>query len=306
MNNFFKLMHKVADTDERPMTSIKELTIAIAKSGGYRREPYTYKNGKTVIRTVYGNRIKDDEGNVTKVSGTWDSSLVAKWFCYYEQLFKSKLFKHPEFSEYYTFILHRTFDIVFNSLQLDKITHNGVVTRLVNMSLSNRIGEVICMIGSDERIKNAMSKEKDPKVKRVCMKKAINHSAIPLSALESDESNFNIVDDKTKYCDIETDANILDLKNIVKNNKYGYLVLESLLYSDKKVNTSKLSDFINIPKEEQTSEVLADIKDSFIKITTYMYNNINDENLKDRLSKKFNYLTGARKNIYKFEQEMCM
>ena len=76
------------------------------------------------------------------------------------------------------------------------------------------------------------------------------------------------------------------MKNIVKNNKYGYLVLESLLYSDKKVNTSKLSDFINIPKEEQTPEVLADIKDSFIKITTYMYNNINDENLKNRLSKK--------------------
>ena len=284
MFDYFKTMHSVANADERSYSSIKDLTIDIAKSGGYRRDYYTYKNGKTVVRTMYNTN-----------PSTWDSALVAKWYCYYEKAFYSKLLKHPEFSEYYTFILDRTFSILFNSLQIDKISSDAALNVLFNMSLGNRIGEVLGMIGSNKRLEDSQHGIK----KRITMKFALNHMAASLDNLEDDHAYT------LSYNDYNINPSILDLKTILHDNKYGKCVLESLLYSDKKVDINKIDKFINI--EEKTPDALNLIKDAYIKITEYVYNDLDKSSkLHENLKSKYTRITKCKNLCMNFDEELSI
>lgn len=284
MFDYFKTMHAVAEADERNYTSIRDLTIDVAKSGGYRREDFVYKNGKHIIRTVYNK------------PSTWDNALVAKWYCFYEKAFYSKLIKHPEFSEYYTFILDRTFTILFNSLQLDKLVCDSVVTALFNMSLANRIGEVLYNIGSKKRLEDYNSGKGS---KKILLSTAINHMSTSIESL-SEDYNYN-----PSYFDENLNPTILDLRDILKDNNYGDIVLQSLLYSDKKVNITKLNNFIDIPNK--TPEALNSIKDAYIKITNYLYNSIEDNSiLKNSLKDKYKKIVGCKKLNVSFGEEFSI
>lgn len=252
MNEYFKMLHTVADTNKKDYTSIRELTIDIAKSGGYRRELVTLKNGKQVWRTKYNK------------PATWDNSLVAKWFCKFENLFMSKLSSHPELSEYYGDILQRTFTIYFNALQLDKLKSDSNVCTVVYMCLTNRIGEVFILKGSEERFKRYDSYSTSSSIRksqdRVNLKSAVNH--MMCTSLDGELSN----DVRSKLVATEDERLsdvVLDITRRLKGNLLGERLLNAMLHSDKQVDPRKIRDYIKLKQSELNEDSVLQLTNAF-------------------------------------------
>ena len=262
MYQFFKELQGIANLGKE-YKSIRELTIDLAHSGGYRREPYTLKNGKVVMRTRYG--IVKNGKNIQ----TWDDILVAKWLVNYKDLFLSKLGPHTELRDFYPEIIQRTFTITFNSLQLDKLKSDSNINTIVYMCLANRIGDGLIKKGSDSRLES-YNKTKNYQNKnsreRINLKNAINDMAVSLDALT--ESGFQI----EAPCDINN--TVLLIKRELGNNQLGLRLLDSLLYSEKQVSTSVIDNFVKMEKIEKTSENLKKLKEAWDIIKSTLYSSL--------------------------------
>lgn len=245
MNDFFSLMRKVANTDDRKYDSIMELTRDIAISAGYALEDYTQKNGKTRIRTIY-----------TK---PWDDALVAKWFLFYGNYFKSKLYKLPALREYYPAILQRTFSIYFGMLKLDKLESDKAVTAYIKMTFSARIGEAMNSMGSltkmreNERrrqlrkdIKDGLVEEKSHgEVKNTCaVGTAFNENSLSLDQLKED-INLDVKSEDNNLSSV-----LIDLKSELEDSDIGLRLLDCMLYSGRKIAFGNLSDYMEFSESE--------------------------------------------------------
>lgn len=260
MYKFFRELQKVADIG-KDYKSVKELTIDLAHSGGYRREPVTLKNGKVVVRTKYG--IVENG----KVIQTWDDVLVAKWLVNYKDLFLSKLCVHPELEEFFPEIIQRTFTITFNALQLDKLKSDSNVNTIVYMCLANRIGEALIKKGSESRMES-YSKTRNFSNKnsreRINLKHAVNHMATSLDKLMEDGA-YNLI----SPCAIND--TIISIQKELEGNSLGLRLLDSLVYSDMKVNTSIIDKFMKLNDIERTPETLKKLKEAWNVIKSTLY-----------------------------------
>lgn len=294
MNKYFELLHKVADANKKEYADLKDLTIAVAMSGGYRREEVTLKNGKKVMRTRYN------------VPSTWDNSLVAKWLCRFEKLFKSKLGPHPELREFYPDIIQRTFTIYFNALQIDKLSKSGTLSTTVYMCLNNRIGEAFISKGSKERLlrydsysPSTIRKSAD----RVVVRSIINYIS---ESLDSSPTLYkNIVDEKCVQSDL-----MLDISTRLSGNPFGQRLLDAMTNSyncDFKGNATPIN-FCNIrdymylsDKELSDPATIGYIKSAYRVIINTLkeyYPNYDYDSLKTKSFK----LNKISKNV----QELCM
>lgn len=274
MYRLFKIADEIAASDSRSFTSIKELTKQIALSGGYRRGPVQLKNGKTVIRTQYGQR--DPKTNQLVVN--WDEGLVAKWLVYYKQVFISKISAHPEMKDYQLFIISRTFSILFNALNFDKLTSDAGCVAVFNLCLCNRIGETLYFMPSDERIKEynenkklrAKNKVSTEKVKvdknRVNLKEMLNNGIKSLDR-HIEDTGF----EPAQKSDIRLDLLYIDIQNKLKDNEIGLKLFEALLYSDTPVKPSSIRNYIkmspNLSLVEKTTYI-NQLKDAWKIILT--------------------------------------
>lgn len=251
MYKFFKDLGDIAGIG-KSYKSIKELTIDVAKSGGYRREVVTLKNGKKVLRTKYG--IESGNG----VLPTWNDILVAKWLYNYKDLFLSKLGVHPELRDFYPEIIQRTFTITFNALQIDKLKSDSNVNTIVYMCLANRIGDALIKKGSDSRLesynKTGSGWNKNTR-ERINLKTAVNTMALSLDTLM--ESGFNI----EAPCRIS--ETVITLERELQGNPMGKRLLDSLMYSETVVNTNTIDRFVKLEDAERTPETLKQLKDAW-------------------------------------------
>lgn len=279
MYEFFKLMHTVANSDAREFTSIKDLTIAIVKDAGYRRGMVQLKNGKMVERTIYNPATYDisENGQVRNYKSAWDDALVAKWFCYYEKLFLSKLIKHPELHEYFIQIIQRTFSIYIAAFNIDKCLSDASITRTVNLCLINRIGEVLYFIETENKLEKynnltKLRKSEDQEVaaeakkakNRIVFKWAINNSTVSIDYMQeilSTGGQISYDDDKFTY-----DPLLLSIRHQLGNNTLGLRLLDAMLQTDfkmvkdknsneskqviKSFNFAKLADYIKFEEHE--------------------------------------------------------
>lgn len=283
MYMYFKTLHDVANSDPRYYGSIKDLTIRLAQEAGYRRGLVTLKNGKQVERTIYNDfNIRDNSGRVVKYQSAWNDVLVAKWLCYFEKLFKSKLGAHPEIAEYYPFIIQRTFSIYINALQIDKLKSDAMVVSGVNQCLGNRIGEAFGLVGSQARLDaynelkenrksedEEVAKEAKGKKNRIIMKFAFSHMTKSLDNLVDNK----LVSETTlgAYSDDGLDDDVVSLKLILANNPMGERTLEAMLNSSKKFNINKVNDYIKLtPEEARSTQVLLQIKEAYLAILKYL------------------------------------
>lgn len=218
MDNYFKTLHSVADTNDKTYDSLIDLTIAVAKSGGYRRGCKTLKCGKKVMRTLYNN------------PGTWDNTLVAKWLCKFEALFRSKLCPHPELREFFPDIIQRTFTIYFNALQIDRLQKDSTISTTVYMCLANRIGEALIAKGSKERLQRFNSYENTSKPRksqdRIIVCSILNSISDSYESL-TDHDLF-VPDFYNKKSDM-----LLDLTRRLSRNPFGERLLNAMTYSTK-------------------------------------------------------------------------
>ena len=287
MDKYFRTLHIVADTNAKEYDSIRELTIDIAKSGGYRREYVTLKNGKQVLRTRYNK------------PATWDDTLVAKWFCTFEKLFMGKLLKHPELSEYYEEILQRTFTIYFNALQIDKLGSDTNVSTVVYMCLNNRIGDVLILKGSEERLKRynsykigkANRKSKD----RVNLKTAVNHMSLSLDD-ENNDLKYTLASEE----DIMLSDIVLDISRRLGDNKVGRRLLDAMLYSYKKVDITRVRDYIKLNKDELDKSIASQLTSAYRTIVKTVSEYFPEKDYSSLYSKKAN-LTKMSKKVYEME-----
>lgn len=250
MYQYFKLIKRVANLDPKQYTSIAELTKELANKAGYRRDIYTFKNGNKRERTFYDK--------------PFDDILTAKWFMYYKKLFVSKLSKHPEMREYYSFIINRTFMIVMQSYRMDIGTKDNIINKNVNMCLANRIGEVLYIMGSNTRLEEYKSKERPGDKNRMLLNTAVNHMAQSLDQLQEDSG----------YCPEYIDKNMSDilveLQVKLEDNEFGNRLLEAMLSSNKKIQPSHIDDFIYMRREECTEENKSKILDAWDKIESVL------------------------------------
>lgn len=281
MYQFYKLIGQLAETNKKEYSSIKALTIDIAKSGNYRREMVTLKKGTTVERTRYG--VVDPVTG--KIKSCWDNSLVAKWFLFYKKMFFNQILRHPELKEYYVDILQKTFSIYFQSLKIDKISCDQAVTFAVGKVLHNRITYHIRLLGSlsrEEKMRNAelvkkglINKEdldpNDIARKRIeTYSTMVRRNTISLNELMDSEDNAGLAEKfmKDNNSDIgELTPILMDINKSLKGTKFGARLLQAMLYSDKKISTSNLSAYMNFTKEEEKDpNTLKEIKEDYLII----------------------------------------
>lgn len=252
MYNYFKTMKAIADLNPKEYTSIRELTIDIAMSNGYHKGNVTLKNGKVVERTLY-NR-----------PSTWDSTLVAKWFCFYEKSFYSEFLKHPELKDYYTTIMFRTFHILFNSLTMEKLTSDKAVTTLFQMCLGCRIGDAFYAVGSEKRLQGHLDKTD----KRITMSSAINEMAYSLEGFyENLGKGCEPIDDSVDYLTDRMSDVVADARNKLKDNQLGLRLLDGMLYSDKKVSTKSIDKFLKLDKSALSAKDVLDLSNAWHTIS---------------------------------------
>lgn len=272
MYQYFKTLKALADLNPKEYTSIKELTIDVARSGGYRREQIPLKNGELVWRTRYG----EEDAITHTIRPTWDDTLVAKWFCHYKNLFISKLYPHPELSEFFEEILQRTFTVYFNSLQIDKLKTDSNVNTVVYMCLANRIGEVLIKIGSVARLENRL---KDKKMKynetsnlRINMKTSINYMSYSLDQLQEDVG-FQV----PSY---EIPESIVAIRTALggSENDMGLRLLDGLLYSGRKVNTAKIDEYVALNPDELNKDTLKQLSTAWNRIKETLREMMFDDN----------------------------
>lgn len=302
MYMYFKTLRSVAGLDSTKVTSIRDLTIQLALEAGYRRERITLKNGKQVERTVYNDlNTRDDNGNVIEFKSAWNDVLVAKWFCYFEGLFRSKLQPHPELAEYYPFIIQRTFTVYMNALQIDRLKSDAMVVAAVNQSLGNRLGEAFCIIGSQARLDTYCKLKEDRKSKdekiaeeakkaknRINMKQAFAHLTGSLDYLIDNK----IVREQTlgTYTEIGTSDEVIDLKRILHKNPMGERVLEAMLNSDRKFNIRKINDFIELSDDEaRSTSVLLHIKKAYLDILRYLEDTCESTAIREKIEDQLKF-----------------
>lgn len=233
MNNYFKLLESVAKCDPT-MYSIKDLTIKLMTKAGYYRANYTFAVGTVRERTFYKYKF--------------DDVLTAKWLLYYKKLFVAKLCKHPELSEQYSTIINDTFIMTLNHLIIENITNDKIVSKYVNMTLRHRIAYAMYLHSS----RNRFNKNK------FIQKSIINQLAASLDYLIDN----NIIQEEA-YIELYYDPFILDLQDKLFNNKYGLRLLDTLLYSKKKVQLSHIDDFIKIDDGDFTEKTKQDILSAY-------------------------------------------
>ena len=257
MYEYFKLCKSIASCDTTEYSSIAELVKKMAIDAGYSRREKVLKNGKVVIRTHYDK--------------PFDDVLTSKWFLFYEKMFYSKLIGHPELKEYYLFILQRTFMIYMNSLKLDMITCDAAVTKNVSMSLANRIGEALGLIGSDVRLSEYINKSNSCGGRnRLVLKYAINHMAISLDSLQDDRSKSAMIDSADINTNTDFNDILVDLRYRLKDNSVGLKLLDAMLYSNKKINFSKIGDYINLDKNQYSDDVKHSIGSAALVISNVL------------------------------------
>lgn len=274
MYDFYKLMHMKASESTTDYKSIRQLTLDIANSAGYHREKVTLKNGNEVIRTKYSNR--------------WDDVLVAKWYCHFEKMFCSKLSQLSYMKEYYTQILERTFSIFFNALQVDKVVSNTSVTTTVYACFNNRIGEVMQVLATDNRVKryNATQGVKVRNSKdRVVVKDYINYSAI---SLDTKVDELHTMKDVIPSEKVELSDMILDIKNRLGKDMLGLRLLESMVNSDKQISFGNISNFVKLKETEYNSETVNRLRNAYKIILSVVKEYYPDEDYASAYAKKIN------------------
>jgi hypothetical protein len=267
MQRFFKYAEQIATLDDTTY-SIKDLMFEIANRAGYHRGIREFKNGNKRI--------------VTKYTKPFDNVLVCKWFVNYKKLFVSKLISHPELEEFHVQIITETFFAVMKSLNLDKITCDNAVNRLVTLAFGNRIGYVLFTIGSEKRIKDHM--EKNPTIHNVRMNSAINHMAISLDSFVTEPAS-------AIYEDEGFDSLLVDLRMSLKDNPYGERMLEAMLYSNKKLQLDHIDDFVYLTKDEcnDTTKVALTLAYNTIKSILKSYVGDKSKNWGNITTKKIKY-----------------
>lgn len=266
---YFSMLKSVADLDPTEYC-IKDLTIALAKSGGYYRDLYTFKNGSIRERTLY-----------TK---TFDNILTAKWLCYYKKLFISKLSCHPEFAEYHVDIIDRVFHITMTSVNLDKIINDRVINKYVNSALSSRIAEVIWAMGSNKRLDEFFNGGK----RKFKLKTAFNHQATSIEQLIEDGTCVDtLVEDQL----FDTQDDLLnELQVKLADNRYGLLLLNSMLHTDKRVQLNNIDKFVPINHHEIDNNTKQDLVDAYNTILCTLKSYVvNPNKYKWRLAKNVSF-----------------
>ncbi len=243
MIEYFKLIEEYIKDYNKKYDSIKDLTIDLAKSGGYYRAEYEFKCGTKRERTLYKNKF--------------DSKLVALWLCFYKKLFYFKLSKYPELKDYYVFIVNKTFFITMSCINLDKLTHDDIINKYVNMALSSRIKEVLAKLKKPETLNI-----------KVCNKEVFNNNMLPLDIVD-----FYVEDNKQSLENLDLE---IDLRNALKDNKLGNKLLDCMLNSNKKVELNKIDEYLNLSRDECTEENKVVIANAFniIKYMLLQYSNI--------------------------------
>ncbi len=239
MIKLYQIIQSVADADPRQYDSIKDLTIDIALKAGYSRQEHVCKNGSVHMRTTY--------------SKPFDNGLVAKWFMYYKKLFLAKLSRHPEFKDFYSQIIYRTFECTMKAFVLEKTIDDKLVSKVVNMSLANRIGEVLYEMGSNARLekyecdhKNGVKEEGS--VNKLKLKTSMNHMCASLDQMYEDE-NF-----MPSYESSDLTSIMVDMRIKLEHNPMGQRLLDAMLNCDKKIQPSHIDDFVYMTKEECTED----------------------------------------------------
>ena len=267
MQRFFKDAEREAALDNTTYT-IKELMFELANRAGYHRGIREFKNGNKRI--------------VTKYERPFDNTLVCKWFANYKRLFISKLITHPELEEFHIQIITETFFAVMKSLNLDKITCDNAVNRLVTLTFGNRIGYVLFTIGSEKRVKDHI--EKNPTTHHVRMNSALNYMSVSLDSFVTEPS-------AATYEDTGFDSLLVDLRISLRDNPYGERMLEAMLYSNKKLQLNSIDDFVYLTKDEctdTTKKALA-LAYNTIKSVLRGYVKDDDRNWAEVTTKKIKY-----------------
>lgn len=251
MYKLFEIAKQVADSDSRTYTSIMQLTKDIALSGGYRREYVELKNKKKVLRTQYGYKDPADPTN-KKVVINWDLGLVAKWLMYYKSAIITSLLKHPEMKEYQTFIISRTFSILFNALNLEKLQSDAGINNVFNLCLSNRIGETLYFMPSDSRLAEYERNKKQ----RTLNKATGKIERVPKNRVNLQEMFENACTSLDFYMEDlgytpaahfnDLDPLLVDLRIKLKDNELGLKLLEAMLYSNEEVKPHLIRNYIKI------------------------------------------------------------
>lgn len=255
MYQYFKTLQSVAESDNRTFEGIKDLTIAIAQSAGYRREPVTLKNGKVVIRTKYNEHTVIDKNHVIPV---WDDALVAKWLMYFRGAIIHKLSQHPELKEVHVDIIQRMFSLYFNALQIDKLKHNADVIKSVHTNLFNRIGEALFLYGSASRAKKDENAKKLKKGEITQEELDESGEEVAEHKMQNDKHAFNrsllsldgLIENKmhveADYAPVDMDLLVIQLKENLKGNKIGLQLLDAMLTSNTAVRPDSIKDYIRL------------------------------------------------------------
>lgn len=227
----YKYFSMLADSVQgiEPYKSIKDLTIDIAKSGGYSRELYVFKNGAVRERTLYTKKF--------------DSTLVSLWMLHYKHLFISKLMSRKDLIDYHVNIINNTFFIVMGCLNLDKVLYDNTINLYVNLSLNSRIKEISKRVSSRFYYEPYKKGTKYPFVQ----KDAVINQAVSLDDL-IENCGYDI-EDNCFFDDIEA-----DLRNKLSSNIFGDKVLNFLLLADKKVNYKDIDKKLGMKADECTDE----------------------------------------------------
>lgn len=275
MYKYFKTMHSVAETDNREFSDILELTKALALSGGYKRE-------------IIGGKSKVSYNS----PATWDNALVAKWFCFYEKLFYSVLLKHPEMKEYYDFILNETFTRVFAAIDLNKLASPKMVTSLVTLSLSQRIGQTLIYLGSQRKLEALNNGTLNKYSDRINMNSAINNMASSLEGIQ-EESGAMFSNNST----IEDYDIIFDLREKLKDNSLGLRLLDAMLYSNGQISRTSLEKFIVLSPYEKAhkQETISLLTSAWVLIAKTLRNYMSDYSLKSKYN--WDYMRKASLNF---------
>lgn len=230
MYQYFKMLENSIRNCSVTYNGIKDLTIDLARSGGYYRGIYEFKNGNKRERTLY-----------TKA---FDDTLTSLWLCFYKKLFVSKLSVHPELAEYHVPIINKTFQITMSCINLDKLVCDDIVNRYVNLALTSRIGEAMGKMKS----KYNFTQYKKGQTAPFILKNAVDNQAVSLNQLEECNYNFSTFDNLDNL-DIE-----LDIKNSLCKNPFGERFLEALLFSNKKISLKAIDKSIPLSTDECTEE----------------------------------------------------
>ena len=269
MYKYYQLIERIANLDPKQYKSIAELTKELAIKAGYHRDMFTFKNGNKRERTFYDR--------------SFDDVLTAKWFMYYKKLFFSKLSRHPEMSEYYSFILNRTFLIVMQSYRMDIAKEDNIINKNVNMALANRIGEVLYIMGSSVRMEMYQNKANSKEKNKLLLNTAINHMAQSLDKMY-EEVGFNAEYEEKGLQDI-----LIDLRNKLSGNKFGAKLLDAMLSSNKKIQPSHIDDFIYITRDECTEENKSKIVEAWNDIESILKTYVDSSKYKWGKIKKVGY-----------------